>query len=138
MRAWGAPRKRGRQNSKKVEYFGNVFDSQAEGDRYLELRAMEESGEIASLQCHVTYILQPPFVMGNGEKVRAITYTPDFVYYRGGKTYIEDVKGWKLDKETGKRTPIIQDDAELKIKMLKFIFPNAIFLITGNGNRGLE
>ena len=35
---------RKRQQSKTVEYFGITFDSKAEGDLYLELRAMQERG----------------------------------------------------------------------------------------------
>lgn len=127
-----------RQRSRKVTVFNITFDSQTEANRYLELRALEERGEIANLRVQPKYILQPEFTMANGEKVRAITYTPDFVYYKDGSAHIEDVKGWKLDRKTGKRTPIIQDDAELKIKMLKYKYPAAIFLITGNGYRGLE
>lgn len=126
-------KRKGRQSSRKVTYFDITFDSQTEANRYLELRAMEERGEIANLRVHPKYILQPEFKTKNDEKVRAITYTPDFVYYRDGLAHIEDVKGWKLDRETGKRRPIIQDDAELKIKLLKYKFPTAVFLITGNG-----
>ena len=122
---------RKRQQSKTVEYFGITFDSKAEGDRYLELRAMQEAGAIAGLTVHPKYILQPAFVMDNGEKVRAITYAPDFEYLANGVRVVEDVKAWMTDKRTGKRKPLVQEDCELKIKMLKYLRPDIEFRITG-------
>lgn len=132
----------GRQNSRKVTYFGITFDSHAEGQRYLELRAMQERGEIADLTVHPKFVLQPAFTMANGEKVRTITYTPDFAYVEEildgsvvvGKLVVEDVKAWMTDKRTGKRKPVIQEDCELKIKMLKRLHPEITFRITGDGH----
>jgi len=123
--------KTGRQSSRKCEAFGVVLDSHAERDRYLELRAMQERGEITALEPHPKYILQPAFVMDNGEKVRAITYTPDFEYIENGVRVVEDVKAWMTDKRTGKRRPLVQEDCELKIKMLKYLRPDIVFKITG-------
>lgn len=120
-----------RQRSKKVTYFGIAFDSQLEANRYLELRSMQERGEISELTVHPKYILQPAFVMDNGEKVRAITYTPDFDYIENGVRVVEDVKAWMTDKRTGKRKPLVQEDCELKIKMLKHLRPDIVFRITG-------
>ena len=122
---------RKRQQSKTVEYFGITFDSKAEGDRYLELRAMQDNGEITALEPHPKYILQPAFTMDNGEKVRSITYTPDFEYIHNGVRVVEDVKAWMTDKRTGRRRPIVQEDCELKIKMLKHVRPDIEFRITG-------
>ena len=121
----------GRQSSRKCEAFGITFDSQMERDRYLELRAMQERGEITALEPHPKYILQPAFTMDNGEKVRAITYTPDFDYIQNGVRVVEDVKAWRLDKRTGRRRPLVQEDCELKIKMLKRLRPDIEFRITG-------
>lgn len=122
---------RKRQQSKTVEYFGITFDSKAEGDRYLELRAMQERGEITALEPHPKYTLQPAFTTEGGERVRAITYTPDFEYIERGVRVIEDVKAWMTDKRTGKRKPLVQEDCELKIKMLKYLRPDITFRITG-------
>lgn len=123
--------KTGRQSSSKVVLFGITFDSKAEGDRYLELRAMQEAGAIAGLTVHPKYTLQPAFTMDNGERVRAITYTPDFEYIQNGVRVVEDVKAWMTDKRTGKRRPLVQEDCELKIKMLKYMRPDIEFRITG-------
>jgi hypothetical protein len=121
----------GRQSSRKCEAFGITFDSKAERDRYLELRAMQEAGAIAGLAVHPKFELQPAFAMENGEKVRAITYTPDFEYVSAGVRVVEDVKAWMTDKRTGKRKPLVQEDCELKIKMLKHLRPDIEFRITG-------
>lgn len=123
--------KTGRQQSRKVTLFGIDFDSQAESYRYLELRADEECGGITALKVHPKYTLQPAFVMDNGEKVRAITYTADFEYAQDGAVIVEDVKAWMTDKRTGKRKPLVQEDCELKIKMLKHLRPDITFRITG-------
>jgi len=130
-----------RQNSKKITVFGITFDSKLESDRYLELRADEECGGIADLRVHPKFELQPAFAMANGEKVRAITYTADFEYIVEtidasvvvGQVVVEDVKAWMTDKRTGRRKPIIQEDCELKIKMLKYKHPEITFRITGGG-----
>lgn len=123
----------GRQRSKKVTYFGIAFDSQLEANRYLELREMQERGEITGLGVHPKFVLQPAFTRENGEKVRAITYTPDFDYAEceNYKYIVEDVKAWITDKRTGKRKPLVQEDCELKIKMLKYQWPHIEFRITG-------
>ena len=123
--------KTGRQSSSKVVLFGITFDSKAEGERYLELRADEECGGITALEVHPKYTLQPAFTMDNGERVRAITYTPDFEYIENGVRVVEDVKAWMTDKRTGKRKPLVQEDCELKIKLLKHLRPDIVFKITG-------
>ena len=106
--------KTGRQSSRKCEAFGVVLDWHAERDRYLELRAMQERGEITALEPHPKYILQPAFVMDNGEKVRAITYTPDFEYIENGSLVVEDVKSEVT------KTSLFR----VKQKMFWFIFPD--------------
>lgn len=128
-----------RQRSKKVTYFGIAFDSQLEANRYLELRSMQERDEISELTVHPKYTLQPSFKMYNGERVRAITYTADFEYVYEildvsglvPVTVVEDVKAWMTDKRTGRRRPLVQEDCELKIKMLKHLRPDIEFRITG-------
>lgn len=120
-----------RQRSRKVTWYGIAFDSQHEADRYLVLREMQERGEITALEVHPKYTLQPAFTTDAGERVRAITYTPDFEYICGGVRVVEDVKAWMTDKRTGRRKPLVQEDCELKIKMLKHLRPDIVFKITG-------
>lgn len=63
-----------------------TFASKAEARRYVELKMLEEAGEIQSLQ------LQPKFPLEvNGHKI--CTYIADFQYGQNGKVIVEDVKG---------------------------------------------
>lgn len=77
--------------AKKTRIGDLTFDSKKEANRYLELKAMEERGEIGSLMLQCRINLMEGFTF-QGEKVRAINYTADFVYRRDGFTVIEDVK----------------------------------------------
>lgn len=78
--------------NKRVEYDGRKFDSVKECDRYRVLRALQDAGDIADLECQKRYRIEL-----NG--IRLCTYVADFVYRRkrGGKPgkVVEDVKGWK-------------------------------------------
>lgn len=79
--------------NKKVKIDGHTFDSKKEASRYLELKAMEEAGDIKGLQLQVPYLLQPKFINAKtGKTVRAIYYKADFTYLKDGELIIEDVK----------------------------------------------
>lgn len=72
---------------------GEQFDSRAELQRYLELRALARAGEITELERQPSFVLVPK-VSINGKTVRSIIYRADFSYQdRAGKRVIEDVKG---------------------------------------------
>lgn len=68
--------------NKKTEIHGHVFDSQAEANRYCELKLLEKSGQIEG------FGIQPSFVLSNG-----IRYRPDFIVCASGVIWVEDVKG---------------------------------------------
>jgi hypothetical protein len=72
---------------------GYLFDSQAESRRYFDLLILERTGEIAALEVHPSYELQPAFKDKRGRKHRAIRYEGDFSYQEGGKLVVEDIKG---------------------------------------------
>ena len=78
-------------NAKKVTYFGETFDSQKEGERWLYLRSLQKKGKISNLRRQVDFTLTPahPEV-----KLRDGKYRADFVYEENGKTVVEDVKGY--------------------------------------------
>ena len=82
--------------SKKIKADGIVFDSKAEAQRYLILRAMLSAGIITDLKLQPIFILQEGFIY-LGRKVRAITYRADFSYYENGVEIIEDVKGFPTE-----------------------------------------
>jgi len=80
------------KNPKKPKYGnikttidGIVFDSSKEAKRYIELRFLQQAGEIRDLKLQVPYELNV-----NGDKVAA--YVADFVYVQKGETIVEDVK----------------------------------------------
>jgi hypothetical protein len=69
--------------NKKTVILGEKFASKAEAARYVELKAMEEAGEIKYL------VRQPVYRLFGG-----IRYIADFRYITtDGKTVVEDVKG---------------------------------------------
>ena len=86
--------KRSKYNAEPVVWDGERFDSKAEAARYVELLGKSLTGEIAlPIQRQVTYVLQEGFRANTGERVRAITWTADFVYSEHGRLIAEDVKG---------------------------------------------
>lgn len=87
-------------NAKKVIVDGITFDSKKESKRYLELKQMQENGEIHDLQLQVPFELIPSFeivIDGKKRKRRKMQYIADFVYYIGNVRIIEDVKGRKTE-----------------------------------------
>lgn len=87
-------------NAKKVIVDGITFDSKKESKRYLELKQMQENGEIHYLQLQVPFELIPSFeivIDGKKRKRRKMQYIADFVYYIGNVRIVEDVKGRKTD-----------------------------------------
>jgi len=78
--------------NRKTVVDGIKFDSQAEANRYCELKLLEKAGEINNL------VLQPKFVLLSGYKkdginVRPMYYIADFTYQAKNGQVVEDVKG---------------------------------------------
>ena len=97
--------------NKKYQFNGIIFDSKAECVRYKQLLPLERAGIISDLQRQVKYELIPsqrlpdPFKRF-GRMVRTergINYVADFVYHKGGKLIVEDVKGVATDAYKIKR-----------------------------------
>lgn len=82
--------------NKKVGLDGMVFDSQAEADCYLRLKA---DPDVLHLIVHPTFLLVPayrdPFT---GVLYRKVEYESDFIFTRKstGLVYVHDVKGFAL------------------------------------------
>jgi len=93
-------KKRQKYNNRKVEYRGEVFDSQKELNRWLELKILERFGEVKDIRRQVVFELVP-----KSPGQRAVKYIADFVY--SGKIsieqfeepiyikFVEDCKGYK-------------------------------------------
>lgn len=84
--------------NKKHCYDGIVFASQKEMRRYIELKALQDAGEISDLRTQVKYELIPHKKGENGRVIeRAVNYIADFVYRLNDTNLIvvEDVKGYR-------------------------------------------
>ena len=89
---------RNKYNAQKTEINGIIFDSKREAERYLELLALQQAGEITLLEIHPRFELQQAFKDSNGKRQRAITYEADFEYMDNNYTHtVEDVKGFETD-----------------------------------------
>ena len=87
------PRSTRKYGNVKSVLDGITFDSNAERDRYLELRNLARTGVIYALEVHPRYQLEPGFRDPRGKKWPAVHYSPDFHYVIGGQMIAEDVKG---------------------------------------------
>lgn len=77
---------------------GIKFDSKREAARYLELKALEQAGEISRLTLQVPFEIIPKSVGPDGKNLRQIRYIADFCYYdKFGHRHVEDVKGVRTD-----------------------------------------
>ena len=73
-------------------YQGIVFDSKAEMNRYIYLKAEEKAGRIKAL------VIQPKFpIVGTIRGSLICTYIADFAYHKDNKRFVEDVKSVKTD-----------------------------------------
>lgn len=114
-------------NRKVITSDGEIFDSQREAARYIDLKFLEKVGAIKDLKRQVAFELIPAQREVSNEvykkgikkgqlkegKVieKAVTYVADFVYIdmKTGKQVVEDSKGF--------RTP----DYKIKKKLLLYI-----------------
>ena len=105
--------KQNKYKSKEVIIKNIRFQSQKEGDRYLELKILEKHSLIEDLRIQVKFELQPSYKK-NGKTIRAIYYIADFVYFDKAKKkmIIEDTKGF--------RTEIYK----LKKKIFEYVYPD--------------
>lgn len=83
--------------NRKITYNGQTYDSIKEYQRHDELKLLERAGKISDLERQKKYDLLPSQKDSKTGKtlLRGVTYVADFVYQEGGKTVIEDVKGYR-------------------------------------------
>ena len=82
-------------HSRKITKDGITFDSVKEYRRFCELSLLERAGAIADLKRQVKFELIPSQRVDGKVVERPCTYVADFVYQEGGKTVVEDTKGFK-------------------------------------------
>ena len=92
-------RKAGRIPHNVTKVGDQQFDSQAEADRYMELRVAEKAGLIKDLTCHPHFDLIPSQKVPGQRGFRPHGYTADFAYIRDGEYIVEDVKSEKTREE---------------------------------------
>lgn len=95
-----------------------IYDSEKEYQRWLDLNLMQKAGKISELRRQVPLIIQGKFQY-EGKTVRPIIYVADFMYLKDGKTIVEDVKGF--DAKTGKFRET--EAFRIKWKLLKVKYP---------------
>jgi hypothetical protein len=101
---------------------GIWFQSQAEGNRYVQLRLLEDAGRITSLRRQPRFLLQEAFIDADGNTVRKMEYNADFAYFEPGNEHevVEDVKG--------KQTEVFK----LKSKLFRKRYPEKDFRLITN------
>jgi hypothetical protein len=107
---------RSKYGNKHVRIDGILFDSQAEGRRYQELKLLVAAGEIRDLQVHPKFPISPAGRdRWTHKAIRARTYEADFQYIEDGHIVAEDIKG--------ARTQLFS----LKWDIVRLRFPNVEF-----------
>ncbi len=69
-------------NTKRKVVDGISFRSTLEANVYQLLKSWELAGEIRDLKCQPKFVLQPKTKPRMGNAMRAITYTPDFIFQK--------------------------------------------------------
>ena len=98
MKGYGE-RRAGKIPHNYVRVGDEVFDSQAEADRYMELLVLQKAGQIEELECHPRFQLIPAQKVPGHGSFRGHRYTADFRYKRGGDVIVEDVKSVQTREE---------------------------------------
>ncbi|NNP69886.1 DUF1064 domain-containing protein [Acinetobacter sp. Ac_5812] len=97
--------KRNKFNAQKVEFDGMTFDSKKEYKRYIELKAIQQRGEITRLEHHTKFELAPKTKLEGEKRAKpAVRYFADFTYYLAHKYMVEDVKSAATRKLASYRT----------------------------------
>ena len=91
-------------SARKVTLDGIEFASQAEANRYSQLKLLERARQIKALAVHPKYPLKVNSVLIG-------VYTADFVYFEGGRQIVEDVKG------------LITSEASLRMRVFMALYP---------------
>ena len=88
-------RTKSKYRARKVQRDEHNFPSKKEADRYLELKTLENAGEISNLSLQPKFRLLDP-ITHNGKKIRKVDYTADFYYIDNeGREIVEEVKGYR-------------------------------------------
>ncbi len=95
-------------HNKKIVTMDGKFDSKREYERWCELKLLKRAGEISDLRRQVKFRLIPAQKIDGKVVERECAYIADFVYVRGGKTVVEDAKGFKTKDYIIKRKMMLE------------------------------
>ena len=94
-------------NNQKIRVDGELFDSKREYNRWCELRLLERSGIIQTLQRQVKFRLIDSQKTSERTE-RPCDYIADFVYCENGSRVVEDCKGMRTDVYKIKRKLMLE------------------------------
>lgn len=105
-------------SARRVTLDGYEFPSNAEAKRYGELKYLAIAKDIKALAVHPVFPLTV-----NGVTIGK--FTPDFVYFEGGRRICEDVKG------------IVTPEASLRMRLFKALYPDVELRVIQRGESKL-
>lgn len=122
-------RKAKRGKREKILMDGYEFDSLIERDRYMELKAMQQAGKISNLVAGKDKLrfelIERFYYKANDaeEQIRAMTFTPDFMYNEPGKEtpIVEEIKSLGL-KLSGAVYGPQREAFKMRLKLFKFFY----------------
>jgi len=87
-------------NAKKTVIDGITFASQLEGERFKQLKLLQQAGEIEGLKLQDEFQIARGWINPEtGEKIKSAFYIGDFTYFdnRTMRWIVEDTKGQETD-----------------------------------------
>jgi hypothetical protein len=102
----------------KTTVDGIKFDSQAEANRYCELKLLERAGRIKDLKLQPKFPILPGYDK-NGKKIRPIYYIGDFAYIENGNKVVEDVKGMETKEFKLKKKMFEYQYKDIELRLIK-------------------
>lgn len=85
--------KQSKYRAKRTRLDGIEFDSQAEAQRYAQLKLYQKAGIVKSIELQPKFIIVDSYIGPDGKKVQPTYYKADFlVEYPDGRKEVEDVK----------------------------------------------
>ena len=112
-------RSRNKYNAKKTRRDGHIFDSLAEADHYIVLKARQRDGEITNLRLQPKFILLEAFTDSSGKRQRPITYTADFAYDEAGDSVVVEVKGMETRDWIIRKKLFLQRYPQYRLEIVK-------------------
>jgi hypothetical protein len=110
---WARRGRAGRHPHRRIAYDGFKFDSRAERDRYIVLKARERAGTIRNLVVHPKFELVPRVHPREGRAKKAIVYVADFSYISALDAVYMQVTDRLTDLEAGFPANLVIEDVKV-------------------------